>query len=144
MEAEVRRFLAGPRHLGLGKAAMYNELEASLLAQIRASEMWPHLQELCKHDRLSGSDGERQAMDYLIAQARACGLPVQVYEFDAYLSSPIRGTLQVLDDTRRFVPAKTRSFSANTPEEGVQGELVYCRAPRTCSRMCGRTSGFRS
>ena len=102
-----------------------NDLEQQVLAQIGAGEMWPHLEALCRYDRLSGSAGERAAMDYLLGALHAYGLEPQVHEFDAYLSNPRFGQLAVLATPARTITAKTRSFSASTPEEGITGELIY-------------------
>jgi N-acetylated-alpha-linked acidic dipeptidase len=102
-----------------------NDLEQAVLAQISAGEMWPHLVELCEYDRLTGSPGERAAMDYLLAALRAYGLEPQVHEFDAYLSNPRFGQLEVLGPLPHTIKAKTRSFAAATPEEGISGEMVY-------------------
>ena len=102
-----------------------NALEQTVLAHINASEMMPHMVELCKHDRLSGGPGERAAMDYLLGALRAYGLEPQVHEFDAYLSNPRFGQLEVLGPAQRVITAKTRSFAAATPVKGTLGEMVY-------------------
>lgn len=104
-----------------------NEVERALLASISVDEMWRHLEAICRHDRLSGGPGEAKAIDYIVGVLEGYGLPVDVHEFDAYLSNPVLGRLEVLDAAAGVVAvkAKTRAFSASTPDGGVTGELVY-------------------
>ncbi len=87
--------------------------------------MWPHLEALCRYDRLSGSPGERAAMDYLLAALaalRRAGAGVRVRRLSL---QPRSGRLELLGDDGDTVKAKTRSFSAATSASGVTGELVY-------------------
>ncbi len=66
-------------------------------------------------------------MEYIAATLRAAGLTVDVFEFDAYLSYPIAGSVTVVGGAGLppEIAAKTRAFSANTGPEGVTGEVVY-------------------
>ena len=96
------------------------DLEKRLLVSVSGDEMWRHLEAICQWDRLSGGPGESAAVDYLVAALKGYGLPVEVYEFDAYVSNPIEGSLTV---DGRQIRAKTRAFSATA--DGITGELVY-------------------
>src|SRR5690606_41635486 len=87
--------------------------------------MWRHMEYLCQIDRTSGTEGEHQAVDYVVETLKKYGLPVEVYEFDAYLSYPVSATLETVSETPETFPAKTRSFSVSTPEGGVIGEVAY-------------------
>ncbi|MDR7419156.1 MAG: M28 family peptidase [Armatimonadota bacterium] len=89
--------------------------------------MWRDLEFLCSLDRTSGSYGERRAMEYITSALRAEGIEVEVYEFDAYLSYPIAGSVVVVagDGLPPEIPAKTRAFSVNTGPAGITGEVVY-------------------
>jgi hypothetical protein len=102
-------------------------LEPSVLNGVDSARMWRDLEFLCALDRTSGSYGERRAMEYITATLRAEGVAVDVYEYDAYLSYPIAGGVTVLsgDGLPPTIAAKTRAFSANTPAEGVGGDVVY-------------------
>jgi N-acetylated-alpha-linked acidic dipeptidase len=106
-------------------AMSLQEMEQQLLASISVDEMWKHLEKICSWDRLSGGPGEAAAIDYVVDVLKGYGLPVQVYEFEAYLSNPIFGGVEVLSEGARAIKAKTRAFSACTPEGGVTGEIVY-------------------
>lgn len=101
------------------------EVINKLVDGVSASEMWTHLEKLVEWDRTSGTAGEYAAVDYIASVLEGYGLPVTIHEFSAYLSYPVHGGLQVtLDGETVDLKAKTRAFSANTPDEGVSAELV--------------------
>lgn len=102
-----------------------SEQEQKLLSDISVAEMWRHLERICEWDRLSGGPGEAAAIEYVASALHSYGLPVEMYEFQAYLSNPVSGTVEIVSDGNRPVAAKTRAFSANTPPAGVVGEIVY-------------------
>lgn len=102
-----------------------SDLKAELLNDISAEQMWPHLEKLCEWDRTTGTEGEFAAVDYVRSVLEGWGLPVTVHEYRAYISHPISGGLEVqIGGEKVQIPAKTRAFSANTPDEGVSGGLV--------------------
>lgn len=97
----------------------------NLIEGISADRMWEHLEKLVQWDRTSGTEGEHAAVDYIADVLRGYGLPVTMHEFQAYLSYPVQGALKVdIGDEKVDMRAKTRAFSANTPEEGITGEIV--------------------
>lgn len=98
-----------------------------ILNQISKDKMNELLVEYSKIDRLSGSIGEKKAIDYLTDKLKEYNIPYENNEFEAYLSNPIVGKLQIISPVRFEFAAKTRSFSGNYPE-GVVGELVYVPA----------------
>ncbi|MDB5623006.1 MAG: peptidase [Devosia sp.] len=100
-------------------------LKDKLLSSISADEMWKHLEKLCEWDRSTGTQGELEAVDYVKSVLESYGLPVTVHEYQAYISHPVSGGLQVTVAGETLdIPAKTRAFSANTPAEGISGDLV--------------------
>lgn len=101
------------------------QIEQALLGEINGDEMFKHLEKICSYDRLSGSQGESDAIDYLVSVLKGWGLDVQVHEFEAYISNPIFGGVDVVGENGFPIKAKTRAFSATTPEGGIEGELVY-------------------
>lgn len=101
------------------------DLQDRLVTDISAGEMWKHLEKLCEWDRNSGSEGEFAAVDYVRTTLQSYGLPVTVHEYRAYLSYPVSGALNIESNGEVIeLPAKTRAFSADTPAEGVRGEVV--------------------
>lgn len=102
-----------------------SDLQKRLLSSISTDEMWKHLEQLCQWDRNTGSEGEFAAVDYVKGVLESYGLPVTIHEYRAYLSYPEAGGLMVeFGGEQQEIPAKTRAFSANTPPEGVRGEIV--------------------
>ncbi|WP_173089085.1 M28 family peptidase [Devosia sp. 1635] len=102
-----------------------NTLQERLLGSISTDEMWKHLEKLCEWDRTTGTEGEHAAVDYVASVLRSYGLPVTIHEYRAYISHPISGGLTVrINGESIDLPAKTRAFSANTPAEGLSGDLV--------------------
>jgi N-acetylated-alpha-linked acidic dipeptidase len=96
-----------------------------VLKEVSRDRLWAHVEALVQWDRTSGTEGEFASVDYVVSQLESYGLPVKVHEFKAYLSYPKHGSLTVSTATgeARF-RAKTRSFSANTPPDGVTAEIV--------------------
>lgn len=100
-------------------------LDATVRRQISKKEMRKHLEYLCSFDRTSGTEGEYRAVQYIVDQLKGWGVPVEVHEFQAYLSNPVSATVETLGDNHRALKAKVKSFSGATPPEGVTGEVVY-------------------
>lgn len=102
-----------------------SELTTKLVNDISADHMWQHLEKLVEWDRTSGTQGEYEAVDYVRSILESYGLPVTIHEYRAYLSYPVSGGLSVeIDGETVELKAKTRAFSANTPTEGLSGQIV--------------------
>jgi len=109
---------------------MRDGIEEGFLAAVSAERLWTDLTFLAAIDRTSGTPGEHQAMAYIADQLRAAGADVTVHEFDAYLSFPGPASIDVVAAPKSWtggssVPTKTRSFSANTSDDGLVAELIY-------------------
>jgi len=74
--------------------------------------------------RDTAGPGERQAAEYIAGRLREAGVPVEVHEFDAFLSYPIRATLDVLEPERLTIPCLTHSFARATGPDGIVAELT--------------------
>lgn len=97
--------------------------EGAFISSVDVAEMWKHLEFLCGFDRMSGTDGEARAAEYIARVLKSYGVTVKVHEFDAYLSYPV--SARVVASGGSELMAKTRAFSESTPEGGVESELVY-------------------
>jgi hypothetical protein len=107
------------------------DLAERLMSEVSPVELRRHLEVLAGLDRLSGSAGERQAVEYLAETLKGYGVRTELLEFDSYISYPLEAELLVLEPETREIPCRTRSFSAPTPSEGLEGELVFvASAPR--------------
>jgi hypothetical protein len=93
--------------------------------RVSAERLLGHLKWFAEVRRDTGGPGETRAAEYIADQLRAAGVPVQVHEFDAYLSYPIRATLEVLAPTRMPFRCLTHSFGRATGPDGVVADLLY-------------------
>lgn len=100
--------------------------EASFLAEVRAVELERHAREIVRHVRPSGSPGEFAAIDYIVTTLRSEAIPVELYEFSAYVSDPVRASFRIEAGETEDFPALTQAFSASTGPAGVSGEVVDC------------------
>src|SRR5205085_1533109 len=73
--------------------------------------------------RLSGSDEERQAFDYVEQRCREAGAHVERYAPECYISLPGPATLEITAPERRQVACITHSFAA--PTAGLEGDVVW-------------------
>lgn len=74
------------------------DVAAALAASFSAEDLDTHARAIVAHERPSGSDGENAAIDYVVNTLEAAGVPVRVDEFEAYLSTPVSATVQVVGD----------------------------------------------
>jgi hypothetical protein len=84
-----------------------------------------HLDWFAGVDRDTGGDGEDRAVAYLVEELEDAGVPVTVYEFDAYLSYPRQAVFQVTAPVSRDFPCVTHSFVRSTGAGGLAAELVH-------------------
>jgi hypothetical protein len=79
---------------------------------------------IAQWERLSGSDDERRAFDYIEETLRGFGFETTRYNPLCYVSLPIAASLTIAGQQTE-VRAITHSFSTATGPVGVAGELVY-------------------
>jgi len=94
------------------------------LREVRPDELERHSREIVQHVRPSGSPGEFAAIDYIVAELRAEGVPVEVHELSVYVSDPVRASFRLESETPLDFPALTQAFSASTSASGVAAEIV--------------------
>lgn len=82
-----------------------------------------HTAAIAQWVRLSGTEDERKAFDYISEQVSGFGLRAVLYEPTCLVSLPLSGSIVIEDED--FPLCITHAFSASTPESGVAGELVY-------------------
>ncbi len=75
--------------------------------------------------RLTGTDDEREAFDYIDSVLSSYGLQTRIHESTCLVSLPVSASLAVEDE---FFHCITHSFSTSTSEDGVAGQLVYAGA----------------
>ena len=92
---------------------------------VSADTLQRHLEWFSQVRRDTGGAGENQAAEYVAAELRAAGVPVTLHEFDAFLSYPIRATLEVLEPERMQLRCLTHSFARSTGPGGMITDLVH-------------------
>src|SRR4030067_1669275 len=90
---------------------------------VSADPLQRHLEWFSRVRRDTGGAGETQAAEYVAAELRAAGVPVTLHEFDAFLSYPIRATLEVLEPERMQFRCLTHSFARPTGPGGPITDL---------------------
>ncbi len=103
--------------------------EDEVLSDISVDEAWGHVEYLSALDKTSGTEGERKAHRYVRAKLQEYGVPFETYEFNSLISHPKEASLRVVSPSTFEMECITHSFSASTPEEGVEADLVFVPVP---------------
>src|SRR3989304_1270340 len=69
--------------------------EKDLLPEVSRQALEEHAREIVQHVRPSGSPGEVAPIDYIVRTLRGDGISVEVLEFEAFVSDPLRGSLRL-------------------------------------------------
>ena len=102
------------------------ETEAELRERVDDDELERHVDEFDGTERISGTDDEWAASEYVAETLREYGCEAELLEFEGYISIPEDGRLDVTAPTQEtFDEAITTSFSASTPPGGVSDEVVH-------------------
>jgi hypothetical protein len=105
-------------------ALLLQPSSASWLSEVSPDELERHSREIVRHVRPSGSPGEFAAIDYIVSELRADGVPVEVHELSVYVSDPVRASFRIETEPPVDFPALTQAFSASTSPSGVVAEIV--------------------
>ena len=108
------------------------ERSAELEEQVRGAVSAEHLQETLEQFstlfRDTGTDDEWAAARYLVEKLEGFGVQAEILSFDSLISWPQEGRLALIDEagneTETFT-VRTRSFGAQTPEGGIEADLVF-------------------
>lgn len=101
------------------------ERERVILDELSRERLMEYTRGIARWVRLSGTDDERRAVDYVRDLLDGFGLETRVIEHPAYISLPGQASLQVLEPERLAVECITHSMAASTPPGGVD------RLPKT-------------
>lgn len=99
-----------------------SDAEARLLDDVSIEEPWALLEEFSDLTRLSGSEDEFAAADYLCERLDALGVAYERHEPELYISQPHGAEITTLNREFEPGPVKTVSFSASTT---VAGPVEY-------------------
>ena len=106
---------------------MSTDQEQALGNAVSASKLMQFTRGVAKWVRLSGSEDEAKAFDYVQETLRGFGLEVARHAHDALVSWPGPASLEILGPDGAAagrVECITHSFAASTPPEGLEGEIV--------------------
>jgi hypothetical protein len=99
--------------------------EQSLFEEIDPKELQRHTEEFVGLERVSGSDDEWEASEYIVEVLSEYGVDARLEEFEGYVSVPEDAGLEVTTPTKRTIEdVITVSFSASTSSAGVHGDVV--------------------
>jgi Zn-dependent M28 family amino/carboxypeptidase len=102
------------------------QLEAKARELVSTKELQNTVAYLCGlGEKVSGSDEERKACDYLTSRLRAYGYTPVVHEFDSYISYPRSASLVISTAGGRFdIPAVGVAFGQSTAPDGISEDVV--------------------
>ncbi|WP_049979395.1 M28 family metallopeptidase [Halolamina rubra] len=99
-----------------------DQYESRLTDAVSIDEPWALLEEFADLERVSGTEDERRAAEYLTGRLDEFGVDYERYDPELYISQPHSASITVDDGVFEPGPVKTVAFSA---ARAVTGELVY-------------------
>jgi len=103
-------------------ASELSETEQKIADEISIDEPWALLEEFSTLNRLSGTEDERLAAEYITDRLDGLGVSYEQYDPELYISQPHGATIKTLNRTFEPGPVKTVSFSESTT---VSGPVEY-------------------
>ncbi|RLG39743.1 MAG: peptidase M28 [Thermoproteota archaeon] len=101
------------------------DLEKEILSEISHEVPWKLVEEFSRLERVSGTEDERKAADYIRKELERFGVPYQYFEPLLYLSWPIKAEIKVEFPESREISCRLPAFSASG---SVTGELFYVKS----------------
>ncbi len=101
------------------------QTEQLVLEDISLEEPWALLERFSQLVRLSGSEDEQQAVNYITGRLTSWGVPFVVHHPTCLISLPGPATLRTVGPNGRRFTVKTSSFSPSTDGEEITAELIY-------------------
>ena len=92
---------------------------------VDADSLWKNLEDICRWERYTGTEGENEAVRYVEAELSARGIDVEVHRFCSLISIPGAAALHVSGEGGGTIPAITAVFGASTGAAGVSGQAAY-------------------
>jgi hypothetical protein len=101
-------------------------LEKNILSELSLEKAFKHIEWLYENipERLAGTPEEQKAVEYIVKTLREYDIPVKVFELDAYVGFPKEAEAKILSPKKK-IKCIPFAFSAPTPPEGIQAEVVY-------------------
>ncbi|USZ70184.1 M28 family metallopeptidase (plasmid) [Halorussus salilacus] len=99
-----------------------SSLEGSVVDAVSIDEPWALLEKFSGLERLSGTEEEEEAAEYIANRLESFGVSYERYDPELYISQPHDATIRTPDREFEPGPVKTVSFAASTT---VSGDVVY-------------------
>jgi hypothetical protein len=101
-----------------------SQWEKDLVDEVSIDRLLETTRTIAQWVRLSGSEDERRAIEYVRGLLDGYGLETEILMHDAYISLPGEASIGLSDGTS--LRCITHSFGASTDREGLAGEVVDC------------------
>ena len=98
---------------------------SKLVEAVSGSELQRHLNSIAQYVRLSGTEDEAKAFDYIESELKKFGYQVNRYLSDALIGYPGKSSLEIVAPEEMAIPCNGYSLSTLTDDDGVSGELVF-------------------
>ena len=101
------------------------DLETTLMASVSAEELMNSTRSIARWVRMSGTEEEARAFDWIESKLQEYGLDTHRYSHPALVSWPESASLDLLTDGGAVsIACATHAFATSTPDGGLEGELV--------------------
>jgi N-acetylated-alpha-linked acidic dipeptidase len=118
-----------------------NQTESELLSQVNVENEWRVLEKFSTLVRISGTEDEYRAADYIIKTLQSYGIPVNVYEPELFISIPKKAEFEIKEPVS-YKPShddvamnpKTSAFSKKGTYEG---KVIYIKGRKGPSPLSG-------
>jgi Iap family predicted aminopeptidase len=109
---------------------MLTKADNEVLSDVSVEETWKHVSHLSTFNKMSGTEGEKKAHQYVRAKLQEYNVPFEPFEFDSLISHPKEASLKVVSPSASDVNCITHAFSASTAGEGIEADLVIVPLPQ--------------
>ncbi|MDY6818136.1 MAG: M28 family peptidase [Halobacteriales archaeon] len=106
----------------ISNRAALDTFEEQIVDAVNTDEAWDLLERFADLERVTGTEDERLAAEYIIDRLEANDISYERYDPELYISQPIDATLRDLDRGFEAGPIKTVAFSATAT---VQAPVTY-------------------
>jgi hypothetical protein len=102
-----------------------NDVESELISAVSTDQLMNSTRSIAQWVRLSGTEDEAKAFDWIEARLKEFGLETQRYSHPALVSWPESASLELLTgDGSESVDCATHAFATSTAVGGLEGELI--------------------
>ena len=112
-----------------------NEVEEAF-SKLSPKDLWSHVVYFSHITKISGSENEWAACEYIKKALEEYEIPVEVHEFYSFLSYPLKAKLIILSPEYKEIECITHSFSSSTPVDGIEAEICYIGSEK--AKKCGK------